>query len=345
MKIDHIHFYVNNITVMRNWFKDQMGLVYLRRWVKQNTVTELMGTNGVLFLISAPLNSASPVADYLRIHPSGVADIGFKINNINSFFSHIKSIDVNILEIDAPNGENIKSFKIQGWGSLTHTITQEEYSDQFFKPNIQPQFNIIGIDHIVLNVESNEFSSAILWYQTLFNWQIQQTFEIKTNQSSLYSVALTDSHNYIRFNLNKPTSSNSQIQEFLTINKGSGIQHIALRSDNIFNTVQQMKASGVQFLPIPKTYYQQLSQRYSNGKLPFLTDKEWRSLEEQQILLDWSKNKINSILMQVFTQPIFEEPTFFFEIIERRGQIQGFGENNFQALFEAVEREQFNRKE
>ncbi|MGK7932418.1 MAG: 4-hydroxyphenylpyruvate dioxygenase [Microcystaceae cyanobacterium] len=344
MKINHIHFYVEDITMLRNWLKNQIGMIELRRWVKQNTVTSLMGINEVLFFISAPLDSASSVADYLKKHPSGVADIGFKVKNINSFLRHLQSLKVNILEVDSPNGKDIKKLKIQAWGSLTHTIIQEDYIEQFLGYQYQPSFNIVGIDHIVLNIDSNNFKSAVLWYQKLFNWQTQQTFEIKTNSSSLYSVALIDADKNIKFNINKPTSLNSQIQEFLETNRGAGIQHIALCSDNIFNTVQTMREKGVEFLSIPSTYYRQFPQRYGNGSVPYLTKKEWQLLEENQILLDWRVNSLNSILMQIFTQHIFEKPTFFFEIIERRGQVQGFGENNFQALFEAVEREQFERQ-
>ncbi|MGK7946440.1 MAG: 4-hydroxyphenylpyruvate dioxygenase [Microcystaceae cyanobacterium] len=343
MKIDRIHFYVEDIATVRNWFQNQMGLLSLRQWVKKNTITELMGINEVFFLISAPLNNASPVADYLKKYPSGVADVGLKVNNIKGLLTHLSALNIKVLEVELSSQKEIKRVKIQGWGSLTHTITQQEDLRRLPNNPNQPDFDINRIDHVVLNIESKDFEAAISWYQTLFNWRIQQKFEIQTNHSSLSSVALIDAQQNIQFNINKPTSSNSQIQEFLEINQGAGIQHIALHSNNIFKTVGEMREKGVQFLPIPHTYYRQLSQRYSNGNIPSLTDKEWRALEALEILLDWPENQRHSMLMQVFSQPIFEKPTFFFEIIERRKQVQGFGENNFQALFEAVEREQFIR--
>jgi 4-hydroxyphenylpyruvate dioxygenase len=344
MNIDRVHFYVEDITRTREWFRDKIGLASLGHWVKDYTVTELVGNNALLFLISAPLNSLSPVANYLKIHPPGVADIGFQVKDILSFLKQTKRLGVNVIETYPPNQKNLQRLKIQGWGSVNHTITQERFSEKLKNILLKPQLMVTGIDHVVLNVASHEFESAIAWYRNLFNWEIQQTFEIKTNYSSLESASLIDSHKKIQFNINKPTSSNSQIQDFLDINKGAGIQHIGLRSSNIFYSVTQMKNRGVSFLSVPQTYYTQLSERYSQGILPFLSKKEWKLLEEKQILLDWQKDNPKSLLMQVFSHPIFSEPTFFFEIIERRKQAQGFGEGNFKALFEAVEREQLNRR-
>ena len=140
----------------------------------------------------------------------------------------------------------------------------------------------------------------------------------------------------IRFNINEPSSSNSQIQEFLDLNHGAGIQHIALQTQDIWTTIDRMQQRKLEFLPIPQTYYANLKSRATVQQLR-LTEREWQQLEQLQILMDWSTATPEQILLQIFTRPIFESPTFFFEIIERRNRAQGFGQGNFQALFEAIE--------
>jgi 4-hydroxyphenylpyruvate dioxygenase len=159
----------------------------------------------------------------------------------------------------------------------------------------------------------------------------------------LYSEALIDPSHQIQFNINEPTSANSQIQEFLDLNLGSGIQHIALKTNDILQTIQQMRNLGLTFLEIPSSYYQKLDQQYRAKILSFLKNKQWQQLKQEQILLDFPAQNPQSLLMQIFSQPIFEKPTFFFEFIERRDSAEGFGEGNFLALFEAMETEQRER--
>ena len=256
----------------------------------------------------------------------------------------------------------VKWAKIAGSDCLQHTLSENPTDIPFwyFLFNTKPKIlsarqylvptkinsepNIFDIDHLVLNVAADELKQAVIWYKNLFGFKIQQTFKIQTKRSGLYSEALIDPSGQIQFNINEPTSPNSQIQEFLDINHGSGIQHIALRSTNILQTVAKMRSRGTAFLSVPTSYYRQLQKRYRNRSIPSLADWEWQAIESQQVLVDWHQEKPESLLMQIFTQPIFDRPTFFWELIERRKQAQGFGEANFQALFEAVEREQVKRK-
>jgi 4-hydroxyphenylpyruvate dioxygenase len=207
------------------------------------------------------------------------------------------------------------------------------------------QSGLIDIDHVVLNVAQDQLAAATQWYQDLFDFRVQQSFEIQTNYSGLYSKALIDTSGQVQFNINEPSTTNSQIQTFLDLHGGAGIQHVALRADNIFQSVTQMRAQNLQFLPIPRAYYSNLRDRFSstqsiqNVKSYPLLQQEWQELEKSAILLDWPESAATELLLQIFTQPIFAQPTFFFEIIERRGQAQGFGEGNFLALFEAIEQE------
>jgi 4-hydroxyphenylpyruvate dioxygenase len=144
---------------------------------------------------------------------------------------------------------------------------------------------------------------------------------------------------WVKLPINQPTSANSQIQEFLEVNRGPGVQHIALQTPNIVDAIAYLRQRGLPFLQVPRTYYTQLLHRQGLQ----LSEAEIQEIAAQQILVDWEENSPEALLLQIFTQPIFEQPTFFFELIERRLQARGFGEGNFRALFEAIEREQMKR--
>ena len=148
---------------------------------------------------------------------------------------------------------------------------------------------------------------------------------------------------HIQLPINEPLSKNSQIQEFLDINNGSGVQHIALKTNKITEVIEQLRKNGLTFLKVPYTYYEQLNKQKFNLKF---NPQEWQKIVKENILIDQEETQNNQnqpLLLQIFTEPIFELPTFFFEIIERRKQAKGFGEGNFKALFEAIEREQMKR--
>jgi 4-hydroxyphenylpyruvate dioxygenase len=347
MKIDRVCFYVEDATQTSNWFIDNLGFQKIASYLDIHTQTEVIANNSIYLVFASPLNYSSPVASYLNCRAPGVADIVFRVTNLESIVSRAKQINVPILQPLQFQGK-IKWAKIQGWDALQHTLIEFPLREHYpFLPELKlwqasslmeasEDFAIDAIDHIVLNVAAGELASAVARYQELFGWEIQQTFAISTKHSGLYSQALIDTSRQVQFNINEPTAANSQIQEFLEFNGGAGIQHLALRSHNILHTVTQMRSRGVIFLDIPPSYYQQVKQR-SNL---LLQDWEWQTIAESQILVDRQESPPESLLMQIFTQPIFNKPTFFLELIERRQQARGFGEGNFQALFEAVEREQ-----
>ncbi len=158
---------------------------------------------------------------------------------------------------------------------------------------------------------------------------------------------MVHSQGKVQFPINEPASTNSQIQEFLDINQGSGIQHIALKTSDLVQKVNFLKQRGLSFLTVPDEYYLQLQKRWIDQPLLF----NWEALKSNQILADWEAVNPEAMLLQIFSQPIFEKPTFFLEFIERKfctiggeiRQAQGFGEGNFRALFEAIEQEQIKR--
>lgn len=346
MKIYWVHFYVEDATKQRDCFIQKMGFRSIGNHISDRTHTEILANNSILFLISSPLNSSSPVAHYLKCHPAGVADTAFRVGDIESVIANAKRLGVRVIsdiQIDCFNNRYLKWAKIQGWGDLQHTLIAEK-SDVLLNFKVTNDSLIDGIDHIVLNVASGQLQPAAAWYKNIFGFQLQQNFSIQTERSGLYSEALIDPTAQVQFNINEPTSTNSQIQEFLDTNNGSGIQHIALRSTNLVKTVSQMRQWGLSFLPIPPAYYTNIKERYYQRKILSLKSEEWQAIKTEQILIDFNNNYPESLLMQIFTQPIFKAPTFFFELIERRKQARGFGEGNFRALFEAMESEQINRE-
>jgi 4-hydroxyphenylpyruvate dioxygenase len=208
-------------------------------------------------------------------------------------------------------------------------------------PNLASHSRLFtGIDHVVLNVAVGDLEQALSWYEAVLGFQRQQTYTIETDRSGLRSQVMVHPDSGVQFPINEPTSPNSQIQEFLEINQGAGIQHIALQTPKIVEAIAKLRTLGLSFLAIPSAYYSQLST--SSQQLP-LSPAELTEIAQQEILVDWQNDGSQALLLQTFTQPIFEQPTFFFELIERRQQAQGFGEGNFRALFEAIEREQLKR--
>jgi 4-hydroxyphenylpyruvate dioxygenase len=342
MEIDCIHFYVVNANDTKDLLIQQMGLKILGERFHEQTIEYLVGNSQLLFSISSPLNSASPVAEYLQHHPSGVKNISFRVENLDPIRRKLERLGIEILATSTTDDE-LPWLKIQGWGAIEHTITQASsrlnistiVGGASHRENRQDL--ITGIDHLVLNVAVGELDAAAIWYQNLFEFQVQQTFDIQTQTSGLTSKALVSACGKIRFNINQPSSSNSQIQDFLDRHHGSGIQHIALQTNDIFTTIDRMQQQQVAFLAIDPNYYTQLKIKAQTVTNLALADAEWPQLERLQILADWSGSVPTEVLLQIFTQPIFEEPTFFFEIIERRNRAQGFGSGNFQALFEAIE--------
>ena len=342
MKIDRIHFYTRDAAKTKDWFIRNVGFNAIANYTNEHTQSEVVSLNYACLVFSSPLTSNSPVASYLDAHPSGVADITFRVSNIQSIIDRANNLGLKVLQplqiLKSSQGK-FKQAQIQGWDSLCHTLIEMTGMDSSL-PNIDSRATIdpkaaqiTDIDHVVLNVPTGKLDSAVELYQALFGFKIQQSFNIQTKTSGLYSKALIDESGEVQFNINEPTSSNSQIQEFIDLNGGSGIQHLALRSQNLIQDVARMQQK-VDFLHIPQSYYEQLDATLN------LTPEESKAIADKQILVDRDYTNPQSLLMQIFTQPIFEQPTFFLEFIERRQQARGFGQGNFKELFAAVEREQ-----
>jgi 4-hydroxyphenylpyruvate dioxygenase len=333
MKIDHIHFYVEDAIAQAGWFTKTMGCQSLLSVANAHTRMEVLRNGSIYFVLSSPITQSSPVFNYLRHHPAGVIDVALNVEDIET-----------ILAKTAFVGEptsfpclcgHLKWAKVSGWGDLTHTLIENTSSFSFCeamasrmsaengaepsaisiaktKPSeIDPASIFTQIDHVVLNVPAGALQKTVDWYCNLFDFQVQQTFNIQTQYSGLRSRVLKSADRKIYFNINEPTSASSQIQKFLEANRGSGIQHIALRTENIVQAVAELRQRGLGFLSVPGAYYTQLKQKLMPMLRNLLKPTELAELETHCILADVSEAESASLLLQIFTQPIFKEPTFF----------------------------------
>jgi 4-hydroxyphenylpyruvate dioxygenase len=382
MEFDRISFYVQNAQASRDWFVHRLGFQTIAASANSHTHTEIVSAGNVCFILSSPLTLNSPAASWLQFHPPGIFDVGFRVKNIESTVAKAVNEGAKVIE---PIQKHLqaegcfKRAKIAGWGDLSHTLieTIDTTSLLPYSPPLplspspplplspspplplspspslplspspsSPLPFFTNIDHVVLNVESGDLEVAVNWYQKILGFQTQQNFDIQTEKSALRSRVMIHSEGGVQLPINESASANSQIQEFLDANRGPGIQHMALQTTDIVGVVADLRSRGLPFLPVPPTYYSQLRQRWQNS-LP----EDWQEIAASQVLADWPEDSSEAMLLQIFTQPIFAEPTFFFEIIERRvglvngKQVQagGFGAGNFRALFEAIEREQMKR--
>ncbi|MEL6937015.1 MAG: VOC family protein [Cyanobacteria bacterium J06607_17] len=334
MKIDHIHFFVEDAAHQRNWFVTRLGWTFVKQATLLDRHLEVLRYRDTLFVLSSPRTSTSPVAQYLRTHGPGVADVAIEVENLAVILRRLehhpnpkpqalgcrqnqpKTTTAAVLSQLASPNNNLGNAgnppltwtTIAGWGGLCHTLIER-------RPLAASSPGGSGLDHIVLNVPMGELQAAVTFYQTLFELQKQQSFNIQTEQSGLGSQVLFDPASQLYFNINQPTSANSQIQTFLDANRGAGIQHIALHSEPIVPTVTALRRRGVPLLSVPLTYYNQLQRRLQADRVDSVSPQEWQQIVKQQILIDWQPQKTRALLLQIFSQPIFQAPTFFLSLL------------------------------
>ncbi len=322
MRIDRVCFYLDNAARWRHWFVERLGWRALAARFSADTLWETVCGGGVTFELASPQTDKSPIARYLRSHPPGVGEIALVVADPGQIAARADCYRV------LPDG----SVRLPSPAGVTFTLraVARETDD--------PVGWAAAIDHVVLNVAAGAYAPTIAWFERVLGFERQQHFKVQTPRSGLVSQVLVHPESGLRLPINAPTSAASQIQEFLDRNCGPGVQHIALATADILKTVRQLRQQGLSFLQVPEHYYTQLPARQPDLQL---RASEWQALESLQVLADCPQ--AGETLLQIFTRPLFERPTFFLEIIERRGGADGFGEGNFRALFEAIEWEQLHR--
>lgn len=353
MRIDRIHFYLDDAARWREWFVDRWGFTAVAGdGNEEHTQMEIVRSREVTFVLSSPRTPESPVAEFLRQRSPGVAEIAFVVPDLDAAIERAIASGTEMRQpprqIVSPRG-GLRWVQIESHMPIAHTLVER----RGVTPIVPSGEAIAGsedgkwisdIDHVVLNVAAGELEATVAWYERAFGFERQQHFAIATSRSGLYSQVLVHPESGVRLPVNEPTTANSQIQEFLDANGGAGIQHVALSTPNLPRATPELQRAGVAFLHVPGSYYEQL--RATAIGLP-LSERDWEAIVSSGILIDWGVAGADTdelpLLLQIFTQPIFPQPTFFFELIERRNRVQGFGERNFRALFEAIERQQLQR--
>lgn len=382
MDIEYVHFYVDDAARWRRWFLEAMGFqaasphgaiasIIAQAESERGITTEVVSCGGVSIALSAATDSANGVANYLDRHPPGVADLALRVVNLEASVQQALEAGAKLhhpIRCHSLDRGWMRWAQVSGWGDLRHTLVEwrgdgvreaaqlyglevprgfEE--GQTWRSPLSPPATgwVSSIDHVVLNVPTGELAAAVSWYERALGFMPQQTFDIRTERSALRSQVLVHSQGRVQLPINEPASARSQIQEFLDVNRGAGVQHVALRTTDIVTAIAHLRQQGVQFLPVPASYYDQLQERPGFR----LSEQQQRAIAQQEVLVDWRSDEPEALLLQAFTQPIFGAPTFFFELIQRQTyvadqtyrQAEGFGEGNFKALFQAIEREQMQR--
>ena len=279
---------------------------------------------------------------FARVHGPSVCAFGIRVKDAAAtfkralqlgaepFHSHVGPMELNIPALRGIGGSLI--YLIDRYGD--RSIYDVDFTPVEGAPEDPRGAGLKQIDHLTHNVLKGRMNQWAEYYERLFNFKEIRYFNIRGKMTGLKSRAMTSPCGKIRIPINEPTDSKSQIQEYLEAYHGEGIQHIALATDDIYRTVAQLRKNGTKFMSVPETYYEAIDQRIPGHGEPV------ELLRKNQILVDGAPKKEQGLLLQIFTETVIGP--IFFEIIQRKGN-EGFGEGNFQALFEAIERDQMKR--
>ena len=355
---DYIEFYVGNAKQAAHFYKTAFGfqsLAYagLETGLKDR-VSYVLKQDKIRIILTTALNSKSVIGEHVKKHGDGVKVIALWVDDAKKAYKETtergaKSYLKPVTESDE-FGEVVKS-GIFTYGETVHLfIERKNYNGDFLPGFIKWESDYnptsVGlkfIDHMVGNVGWGEMNTWVKWYEEVMGFVNFLSFddkEIHTEYSALMSKVMSNGNGRIKFPLNEPAKGKkkSQIEEYLDFYETPGVQHIAIATDDIIETVRELRLRGVEFLSAPpKEYYSAIPTRL--GEHMKIMNENINELEELAILVDADEE---GYLLQIFTKPVEDRPTLFFEIIQRMGA-KGFGAGNFKALFESIEREQQNR--
>lgn len=311
----------------------QMGFEHVAQHKNQDI--SLFKQGAILFIVNHAQHTQAFA--HAKTHGAGACAMGFKVSDAKKAFEYALKQGAVAFEDATHAHHGLPAIEAIG-GSVIYFVDYQHqpfHADWVWKttPNT-PDTGLQSIDHLTHNVYRGNMDKWATFYESIFNFKEIRFFNIKGKMTGLVSRALGSPCGKIKIPLNESKDDQSQIEEFLHEYHGEGIQHIALTTDNIYTTVHALREQQVQFLDVPNTYYEMIADRISWHKEPL------EQLQAEKILIDGDKDPAQGLLLQIFTENIFGP--VFFEIIQRKGN-QGFGEGNFQALFEAIERDQIKR--
>jgi len=355
---DYVEFYVGNAKQSAHFYKTAFGfqsLAYkgLETGCK-DYASYVLAQDKIRLVLTTPLSSNSPINQHLAKHGDGVKVIALWVEDARKSWEETtkrgaKSFMEPTLEKDE-HGEVIRS-GIYTYGETVHIFVERKNYKGIFLPGYQAwksDYNptpvgLKFIDHMVGNVGWGEMNQWVKWYEDVMGFVNFLSFDdkqIHTEYSALMSKVMSNGNGRIKFPINEPAEGKkkSQIEEYLDFYEGAGCQHIAVATDDIIKTVSELKARGIEFLPPPpQAYYDEIPARLGSHR--DMMKEDIKELQKLSILVDADEE---GYLLQIFTKPVEDRPTLFFEIIQRMGA-KGFGAGNFKALFESIEREQAKR--
>jgi 4-hydroxyphenylpyruvate dioxygenase len=356
-RIDHVRFFVGNARQSAYFYRNAFGFDVVAYAGLETGVKHEAGyvlrQGHITFVLTSSLRANDPDNMRLIFHGDGVKDIALEVEDVAAAFEHAtRNGAVGVAPpTNLEDEHGVYQFAtIRAYGDTTHTFVNRDRYKGVFAPGYKPldpdrynpsTFRSVGlkaIDHIVANVEEGKMNEWVRWYERILGFSQLVHFDdkdISTEYSALMSKVVQNGTGRIKFPLNEPAKARrrSQIEEYLEFYGGPGVQHIAMATDNIVETVRAMRHNDVSFLRVPHTYYEMLPERV--GEIKESLDE----LAELGILVDRDDE---GYMLQIFTKPVEDRPTLFFEVIQRRGS-RSFGKGNFKALFEAIEREQMRR--
>jgi len=352
--IDHIEFYVGNAKQAVHFYQKTFGFNLtgysgLETGIRDRA-SYLLEQKNVRFVFTTPLEPDHPSAEHVKRHGDGVRDIAFRVKDCETAYR--EATDRGGIGVQEPVTQQdefgiYKKASIATYGDTIHSFIEKEQYDGNFAPGFIKVDNqqvkvdktaLLFVDHVVGNVELGQMNRWVEFYQNVMGFSLFKHFDdkdISTKYSALMSKVMSGGRGKIKFPINEPAKGvkKSQIQEYLDYYKTAGVQHIALLTGDIISSVTKLHENGVEFLYVPTSYYDELEERV--GKIDEPVDK----LKELGILVDRDDE---GYLLQIFTKPVEDRPTLFYEIIQRKGS-QSFGKGNFKALFESIEMEQARR--
>jgi len=350
---DHVEFYVGNARQAAYFYRTAFGMSLVAyagpETGQRDRASYVVQQGKIRFVLTTALRSGHAIADHIHRHGDGVRVVALWVDDARSAWRETTqrgAVSVaEPYELKDEHGRAVLA-SIGAYGDTIHTFVERgDYKGPFLPgfraiendPVARP-VGLLYVDHMVGNVGWNEMNKWVDFYAKVMGFSLYQHFDdkdISTEYSALMSKVMANGNGYVKFPINEPAEGKkkSQVEEYLDFYPGPGVQHIAMATNDILHTVKKLREQGVEFLRVPHTYYSELQGRV--GKI----DEPIGELEELGVLVDRDDE---GYMLQIFTRPVEDRPTLFFEIIQRKGS-RSFGKGNFKALFEAIEREQAAR--
>jgi 4-hydroxyphenylpyruvate dioxygenase len=346
--IHHVELWVGNARQAAYYYRRAFGFSQFAyaglETGRRDAASYALQQGKARIVLTTPYGPEDPINDHIRLHGDGVRDISFHVEDADAAFAEAVARGAEPVSAPADHTDThgtIRQAAIATYGQTIHSfVSYTDYRGPFLPGYVAKDVagvdaGLLRIDHMVGNVELGRMNHWADWYSRVLGFSRYISFDdkdISTDYSALMSIVMSDDSFAIKFPINEPAAGKkkSQIEEYLDFYRGPGVQHIALLTTDIVSTVTALRANGVEFLSVPGSYYDGLAGRV--GRIDEATD----TVRHLGLLVDRDEE---GYLLQLFTTPVEDRPTLFFEIIQRKGS-RGFGKGNFRALFESIEREQ-----